>query len=291
MNTSAKKLLLVVFAAMMVGCSSEKASLRQRMMVRKRARMEKRGHLVVEEDYQGINTGQDFSKPFARVENIYRYQRVSSDLEASSFIHRLYVPYRLESGWTFSGLYEIPLTYTDIPSRDNPNGDYEFGLGDISTRLLFIRPTESRWTFAGGAQFIWPTASQDQMGLGKYVAGPTVGVSYHPESWKSGGYVGALVSELFDFEGKSHREDVHQLLLQPFLSYNFELEDSFWFTTFSPELRVDWEQNNHLFLPFKMTVGRVVYDDMVITSGLSVPVVNEADLYDWQIEIGISYFF
>ncbi|MHC4255009.1 MAG: hypothetical protein ACYSUL_05235, partial [Planctomycetota bacterium] len=153
------------------------------------------------------------------------------------------------------------------------------------------RPTVSRWTYASGVQLIWPSASQDQMGFGKYIAGPTVGATYRPESWELGGFVGALVSDLFDYEGKDNREDFHQLVVQPLFNYNFEVGESFWFFTFIPEVRVNWEQNNNVFLPLKTTIGRLVTDDMIVTGGFGIPVVNDYDLYDWQIEMGVSFFF
>jgi hypothetical protein len=286
-----KTLWVLLFAVMMAGCSSEKSSVRERMRARKLARMERRGDLVTGEDYEGVNTGQDFTKPLARTDNIYRYQKNTGDLETSWFIHRLYVPYQFESGWQFSGRYEVPLLYTDIPSRDNPDGDYEFGFGDISTQFLFIRPSESRWSVAAGVLLYWPTASQDQMGTGKYVAGPTVGITYSPESWTSGGFIGALVTDLFDYAGKDDRADVHQMLVQPMLNYNFEFEDSFWYVTFIPEIRYNWEQDNDIFLPLKTSIGRLLTEDTVIKVGFNFPVVNDYDLYDWQIETGITFFF
>ena len=291
MSETGKKLLVLLLAAMVAGCSSEQGTLRGKLMERRRQRLERRGDLVVEGDYEGVNTGQDFTKPFARTEAIYRYQQLTGDLEASWFINRLTVPYRFESGWLFSGRYEIPLIYTDIPSRDNPNGDYEFGLSDIRTQLLFIRPTATRWSFASGVQLSWPSASQDQMGLGKYVAGPTVGMTYHPESWQYGGFVGVLVSDLFDYAGKDNRKDVHELLVGPILNYNFEVAESFWFVSFVPEIRINWEEDNDVFLPLKMSVGRLFTEDKVVTAGFSVPVVNDYDVYDWLIEFGVSFFF
>jgi len=286
-----KTLWILFFAAMAAGSAFGQETLRERIAARKRARLERRGDLVTEEDYEGINTGQNFTQPLARTEWIYRYQQLTGDLEASRFLHRLYVPYRFESGWIFSGRYEISTLYTDLPSRDNPNGDYEFGLGDIGTRFLFVRPSETRWALAAGVELLWPTASQDQMGFGKYVAGLTVGITYQPESWELGGYIGVLVTDLFDYAGKDNRPDIHETLIQPTVNYNFEMADSFWFVTFVPEMRFNWEQDNDMFLPLKTTIGRLFSEDMVVTAGFNVPVVNEYDLYDWQIEMGISFFF
>lgn len=288
-----KKLLVLLFIAAVTGHAAGQETLGERLRERRRQRLERRGDLVVEEDYEGVNTGRDFTKPFARTEFLYRYTQFTGDFDASSFIHRLYVPYRFESGWIFSGRYEIPVIRSDVPSRDNPNGDYESGLGDISTQFLFIRPTASRWSFALGLHLFWPTASQDQMGLGKYLAGPTIGVTHHPESWELGGFVGVLATDLFDYEGKDDRDDVHELVVQPILNYNFEIGESFWFFSFIPEIRVNWEEDNDLFVPLKTSVGRLFSDDAIATAGLNIPVVNDHghDLYDWQIELSVSFFF
>jgi hypothetical protein len=286
-----KKLFVLLFAAAVACNAVGEPTLRDSLRERRRKRLERRGDLVVEEDYEGVNTGLDFTRPFARTELLYRYTRLTADFEGSTFIHRLDVPYRLKSGWIFSGRYEIPLIYSDVPSRDNPNGDYEFGFGDISTRFLFIRPTTTRWAVAGGVQLLWPTASQDQMGRGKYIAGPTLGMTYHPESWDSGGFVGVLATNFFDYEGKDTRPDINQLLVLPILNYNFEIEDSFWYFTFSPEINVNWQEDNDMFLPLRAAIGRVFSDNFVGLAGLGVPVVNELDLYDWQIELSVSLFF
>lgn len=250
--------------------------------------MERRGDLITGEDYEGINTGQDFTRPLASTELKYSYQQLTGDFEGSSLGFKLVTPYRFENGWIFSPQYEIPLVYSDLPSRDNPNGDYELGASDLRTQFIFIRPSTGRWSFASGALFIWPTASQDQMGLGKYIVGPTIGAAYHPESWDLGGYIGVLISDLVDYAGKDNRKDVHELLIRPVVNYNFE---DFWFFSFAPEIRVNWEEDNDVFFPLKTSLGKLVGEDKVISCGFSVPVVNDYDLYDWQIELKFGYFF
>lgn len=140
-----KKLMVLLFAAVVAtGHAAGRETLGERLREGRRQRLERRGDLVIEEDYEGVNTGLDFTKPFARTEFLYRYAQFTGDFEGSSFIHRLHAPYRFESGWMFSGRYEIPVIHSNIPSRDNPNGDYEIGLGDISAQILFIRPTATR---------------------------------------------------------------------------------------------------------------------------------------------------
>ncbi|MHC4647385.1 MAG: hypothetical protein ACYTBJ_17985 [Planctomycetota bacterium] len=285
------KWLFLLFAVILTVPTFAQQTLREKLMARRRKRLERRGDLVTEEDYEGINTGEDFTKPFARTESRYIYQQVTGDTEASFLVFRQDIPYRFESGWIFAPRFEIPLIYTDIPSRDNPKGDYEFGFADVSTQFLFTRPTGSRWSFASGARFLWPTASQDQMGRGKYVAGPIVGATYSPKSWAMGGFVGLVVADVFDYAGKDNREDVHELSITPLMNYNFEALDDFWFVTLAPEIRINWKQDNDVFLPFKISIGKLLTDNSTFTVGFSAPIVNDYDLYDWQTELGWRYFF
>jgi hypothetical protein len=258
------------------------------MRERAKERLEKRGDLVTEEDYEGINTGEDFTKPFARTEFRYMYRQLTGDADTSFFTFRYDTPYQLESGWIFAPRLEIPLVYTNIPSRDNPDADYEFGLGDLSTEILFIRPPRGRWSLASGVQLGWPTASQDQMGFGKYLLAPTVGAAYHPASWERGGYVGLFLRDIFDYAGKDNRTDIHELLIQPIFNYNLE---DYWFVTLAPDIRINWEDNNNVFLPFDISVGKLVGEDKVVSVRFSNAILDDYDFYDWQIIFRTAWFF
>jgi hypothetical protein len=280
--------LALIAAVVIITPARVEGTLREMLRERMQKKAGKRGDLVTAEDYEEINTGLDFTRPLARTEIRYKYMKVTGGIESSFLTFRYDTPYRLENGWTFFPRLDVPFVYNDAPSRDNPNGDYEFGFGDLSAQFLLIRPPRERWTFVSGAQLIWPTAGQDQMGFGKYILAPTIGAVYHPESWEQGDFAGFLIRDLFDYAGKDERKDIHELSIQPLINYN--LKDS-WFVTLAPDIRVNWEDNNNVFLPFHISIGKLVSDDKVITVGFSSPIVNDYDLYDWQIEIGVSYFF
>jgi hypothetical protein len=52
---------------------------------------------------------------------------------------------------------------------------------------------------------------------------------------------GALVRQLWSFAGDDDREDVSQLLVQPFVNYN--LEDG-WFLVSAPAITANWEADS-----------------------------------------------
>jgi len=235
-----------------------------------------------------VNTGQDFTKPLNRFDIRYKYQQTTGDFDTSLTTFRLDAPFRLKDGWQLSTRFDLPLVRSDVPSWDNPNGDYETGAGDILSQFLFIAPPQGRWAYGFGAQMIFPAASQDQMGTGKYQLLPTVGGIYYPESMPKGSFVGMLVRDGFDIAGQDDRAGIHELYVQPLLNINLPEKS---FVTFAPEARINWKKDNDLFLPFDVTLGKMLNKSTVASVEFKQAVINDYDLYDWEIEFRIGFFF
>ena len=102
----------------------------------------------------------------------------------------------------------------DIPA--GAPGDGATGLGDIN-HSVFVSPAEPGKVIWGiGPSITFPTATDDQLGSGKWSAGPTVVVLTQPKPWS----LGVLGRQLWSFAGDSDRADVNQFLLEPFVNYN-----------------------------------------------------------------------
>ncbi len=54
-----------------------------------------------------------------------------------------------------------------------------FGVGDVLLQGLLINAPTPRFAWAVGTQLIFPTASEDEMGGGKWRLVPTVGARYN----------------------------------------------------------------------------------------------------------------
>ena len=166
---------------------------------------------VVFSQEEDANTGQDFTKPLTRFDIRYKFQQITGDTDKSLMTFRVEKPFPLEDGWKLSTRFEVPLISSDVSSRDNLNGDYEFGFGDILTRVSFISPQYDRFAYGVGARMIWPTGTQDQMGTGKYQLAPTFGAIYYPEDLPKGSFYAIVLRDFFDIGGKDDRADIHQL--------------------------------------------------------------------------------
>ena len=107
--------------------------------------------------------------------------------------------------WTLAARLALPLVLTDVISRANPTGDSTFGTGDLLLQGLLIDALDQRWALAGGVQLIFPTASQEQMGAGKYRLVPTGAFRLSLPEVSKGSFFAFLVRYDYDFAGDEDR--------------------------------------------------------------------------------------
>jgi hypothetical protein len=124
--------------------------------------------------------------------------------------------------WNLVSRAIIPLIHltgpvSGTPEIPNPTpGDGATGLGDINYSLYFSPVKYKKWIWGIGPSISLPTATDDQLGSGKWNAGPTAVVLTQPK-W---GTMGLLARHLWSFAGQSDRNNVNQSLFEPFLNYN-----------------------------------------------------------------------
>jgi hypothetical protein len=125
-----------------------------------------------------------------------------------NLVSRLIVPI-IDSPGAVAGTPPIP---TPIP------GDGATGLGDINYSMFFSPVEYKKYIWGVGPSISMPTATNDQLGSGKWSGGPTAVILTQP-SW---GTAGGLVRQIWSFAGDSDRAEVNQFLLEPFVNYNLK---------------------------------------------------------------------
>ncbi|RWQ15768.1 hypothetical protein [Mesorhizobium sp.] len=95
----------------------------------------------------------------------------------------------------------VPLDGTDL------TGDDEFGIGDVAAKFSWIPYLSRRQAFILSTEIYAPTASEDVLGTGKWVAAPGLTWAYFasPEIIIAPAYIHS-----FSFGGDSDREDVNR---------------------------------------------------------------------------------
>ena len=123
-----------------------------------------------------------------------------------NLIHRVIAPIISVDGF-IAGRPEIPV---------GSPGDGATGLGDINYSVYLSPAEPGKWIWGVGPSLMMRTATDDQLGSGKWSAGPTAVVLTQPKPWT----LGILGRQLWSFAGDAERPDVNQLLLEPFINYN-----------------------------------------------------------------------
>ncbi|MDK4700898.1 hypothetical protein PH562_01520 [Rhizobium sp. CNPSo 4062] len=204
------------------------------------------------------------------------------DPKANQFLLRGLVPSDL------GGLPQLfRFTLPVATSPDTPSG-YVTGLGDLTLMDIFVLPKKGEITFGGGPLVVLPTATDTQLGNGKWQAG-AAGIVVAPQDW---GLLAGLVTYQASFAGKEDREDVNLMTFQPIV--NFNLKDG-WYLRSSATWNFNLE-NGSSYIPVGLGAGKVIPLQNGATMNAFIEpqytVWNDgAGAPRWQIFAGLNFQF
>ena len=176
----------------------------------------------------------------------------------------------------------------DIPSGA-PSEDRKTGIGDINYSLYFS-PADAKGLIWGlGPSITLKTASEDQLGSGKWSAG-AAGVVLMQPKW---GTYGGLIRQLWSFAGDDNRADVNQFLIEPFLNYNL---DNGWYLITDMIITANWDapSSQRWTVPIGGGVGKLfTIGKQAINSRLEAYYMVERpdNAPDWQIIFTFQFLF
>lgn len=206
------------------------------------------------------------------------------------------IPFHLTPHWNLITRWITPIINQPALA---PGVDSAFGLGDINPSF-FLSPAGSQRVIWGvGPTFTLPTATQRELGAGKWSLGPSAVALTMQGPW----VVGALINNQWSVGGWGDR-DVNQMLLQPFINYNF---DRGWYLNTAPILTANWEADagDRWTVPLGMGGGRLFRLRELLGEGIGdlgkLPVNTSLQGYwnavtpdfgpDWQLRFQIQFLF
>jgi len=130
-------------------------------------------------------------------------------------------------------------------------GDGAFGLGDINYTAYFSPSKEKKVDWGIGPSITFPSATDDQLGSGKWSAGPAAAVFHMRKPWA----FALLGRQLWSFAGDSDRADVNQLVLQPIVLYSL---GSGWTLVTDMIITANWDADsrNRWLVPLGGGIGK-----------------------------------
>jgi hypothetical protein len=148
--------------------------------------------------------------------------------------------------------------FNSVPHPNSHNSseiDRTTGFGDTVLMELFSPSPKlvGNWLLGVGPTFIFPTASSDYTGQGKWQVGPAAFVGYLSKKW----ILGALVQNWQSFGGSGNQK-VNQMNLQPVAAYF--LPDG-WSIGYSGNVLANWKAGKAgdvWTVPLGLSVSKVV---------------------------------
>lgn len=140
----------------------------------------------------------------------------------------------------------VPTIYQDELA---PGLGSHFGLGD-TTQSFFLAPAlKDGWVFGAGPAFLWPTATESELGSGMWGAGPTAVLLRQSHGWTTG----VLANQIWSYAGPDNREDYSKAFVQPFISYTFPNTTAI---TLNGESTYDWEAEEWT-VPLNLSISKI----------------------------------
>jgi len=164
----------------------------------------------------------------------------------------------------------------------------EFGDTVLMEMLSPSSKLLGNWLLGIGPTFIFPTASSDYTGQGKWQVGPAVVVGYLSKKW----ILGAFVQNWTSFGGSGNRPDTNQMNLQPFVAYFLP---GGWSIGYSGNILANWKADSAgdvWTVPFGIGIGKLVkLGPLPVKIGLAVQyMVHHPDNFGqkWNIQLGVT---
>ena len=166
----------------------------------------------------------------------------------------------------------------------------EFGLGNFTYQAFFSPAKPGKIIWGGGAALVFPTSSDDRLGVDKWSAGPAFIALAKPGPW----LFGALVQNVWSYAGDDDAPDVNSFSFQYFINYNIK---GGWYVSSTPTITANWEADSTdetWTVPVGGGVGRLVrFGKLPVDLKLQGfwNVEKPTDAADWCIQFQVKFLF
>ena len=142
------------------------------------------------------------------------------------------------------------------PIIDHSTGEvteYKTGFGDIQLFTAFGPDNKSGSIWGVGATFVFPTATDDVLGQGKFQAGPAVMYFSLGKTWT----LGTMIQHWWSVAGDEDRPDVNQTDIQYIVRRQIP---GGWSIGMGPTISINWEadEGNRITFPIGLGVTKTI---------------------------------
>jgi hypothetical protein len=197
------------------------------------------------------------------------------------------MPVSLTKDWNLITRPVMPF-YNIVPHETHPN---EFardaGLGDLALVELLSPANTGNWILGAGPTAIFPTATSEFTGQGKWQLGPTFVAGYLTKEY----FIGVFPQQWWSIGGQHFRRNTNQMNLQPIASLFF---GDGWSVGYSGNILADWTAPSEdvWTVPIGLALSKVVkFGRLPVKLQLAVqymPVHPRISGQEWNVQVSIT---
>ena len=205
------------------------------------------------------------------------------------------------NNWNFQPVMPVSLTkdlnlitrpvmpfYNIVPHETSP-GEFarDAGLGDLTLLELLSPSNSGNWVLGAGPTAIFPTATSDFTGQGKWQLGPSVVAGYLTKAF----FIGVFPQQWWSIGGEHGRPDTNQMNLQPIATIFF---GDGWSMGYSGNILANWTAapEDVWTVPVGLGLGKVVkLGRLPVKIQLAVqymPVHPRISGQEWNVQVQIT---
>jgi hypothetical protein len=227
-----------------------------------------------------------------RFDNWVFFQRNENDTNQWKYQPRLYVPYRFESGWTFTQRIDVPMIYTNSTGPGNPYGGYTGGMGDAFIEEIFDTPEVAKnLTIRASVRFVFPTGRGSPFGSGQNQWAPALGVTYRMPDVLNGVTLAPLARYFSGFNPDNSTITTTQSL-NLFPAATFRIDDR-WSLALYPENPITYNYRTQTwFVPLDAMLVHRFTKNLEFGFGGAVKLGNPSNpSYRYIVDARLTYLF
>jgi hypothetical protein len=178
---------------------------------------------------------------------------IDGTVKSNTFFFQPALPVPMGEDLIFIGRPVFPLITSPQFSEDGAVAGHKTGFGDIQA-FVAIGPNKTDGTVWGtGVTFIFPTASDDLLGQGKWQAGPALLYFYLGKPWT----LGVFAQHWWSFAGDDNREDRSRTDIQYVARRQIP---GAWSIGMGPTITIDWKatEGNRFTLPIGLGITKTI---------------------------------
>ena len=225
-----------------------------------------------------------------RFDNWLYYQENFGDTARWQYRPRVFIPYALSNGWTFTQRVDVPIYYTDAAGPENTGGGWKWGVSDMFVEEIFDTPEVAKNVkLRGSFRLVFPTGGQSPFGADQWQVAPGFGGNWKFPDVGRGLTFAPYARYFYGFNADHGVTTKRRWDFFPTLT--FTLSDT-WFLDLWPEQGMSYNiRSGKWFIPVEAMVGNRVSKQWEWSFGGASAVNDQDRSYHWLLQGRVRYYF